>query len=78
MDDRERRVLAAQLLEQLGNEHVDEKITRLDETEHTVREIIEKSTVNETEYIARRHDMVQISDFFCRDSRRYDSGFEVY
>lgn len=78
MDDNERKKLAAELLYKLGDEQKITKTADTIQTENTVREVIEKTEVTETEYVARRKDMVEISDFFCRDSRRYDSGFEIY
>ena len=78
MDDNERKKLAAELLRRLGQERENEKSSDTIQTENTVREVIEKTELRETEYIAKRRDMVEISDFFCRDSRRYDSGFEIY
>lgn len=29
-------------------------------------------------FIVRRRDMSFVSDYFCRDARRYDNGFELY
>lgn len=29
-------------------------------------------------FIVRRRDMSLLSDYFRRDSRRYDNGFELY
>ena len=78
MDDNERKKLAGELLYRLGGERGREKTADRIQTENTVREVIEKTELSETEYVARRRDMVEISDFFCRDSRRYDSGFEIY
>lgn len=78
MDDNERRKLAAELLERLGQEQNNEKSSDTIQTENTVREVIEKTELTETEYVPKRRDMVEISDFFCRDNRRYDSGFEIY
>lgn len=78
MDDKEKRKLAAELLCKLSDDAENTKTADTIQTENTVREVIEKTAETETEYVARRKDMVEISDFFCRDSRRYDSGFEIY
>lgn len=78
MDGKEKRKLAEELLYKLSATDGDTKTADTIQTENTVREVIEKTAETETEYVARRKDMVEISDFFCRDSRRYDSGFEIY
>lgn len=78
MDDKEKRKLASELLYKLSDVEGGEKTADNIQTENTVREVIEKTAVTETEYVARRKDMLEISDFFCRDNRRYDSGFEIY
>lgn len=78
MDDKEKRKLAEELLYKLSYDAGNTKTADTIQTENTVREVIEKTAETETEYVARRKDMVEISDFFCRDSRRYDSGFEIY
>lgn len=78
MNDREKLNLASELLKLLGE---DAAVSRNTETVQTIKEtetVIESGTVTETEYVPRRSDMAEISDFFCRDSRRYDNGFEVY
>jgi len=31
-----------------------------------------------TELIVRRQDMTALSEYFGRDARRYDNGFETY
>lgn len=78
MDDREKNNLASELLELLNEDSRMPDFPAKQQTEREINTIIEKSTVTETEFIARRRDMEEISDFFCRDSRRYDKGFEVY
>lgn len=78
MDDREKNNLASELLELLNEDSRMPDLPAKQQTEREINTIIEKSTVTETEFIARRRDMEEISDFFCRDSRRYDKGFEVY
>lgn len=29
-------------------------------------------------FVVRRRDMSFLSEYFCRDARRYDNGFELY
>lgn len=78
MDDREKNNLASELLELLNEDSRMPDLPAKQQTEREINTIIEKSTVTESEFVARRRDMEEISDFFCRDSRRYDKGFEVY
>ena len=78
MDDREKNNLASELLELLNEDSRMPDLPAKQQTEREINTIIEKSTVTEAEFIARRREMEEISDFFCRDSRRYDKGFEVY
>lgn len=78
MDDREKNNLASELLALLNEDKSEPKSSAKPEAEREINTLIEKSTVTETEFVAKRRDMSEISDFFCRDSRRYDKGFEVY
>ena len=78
MDNKEKMKLASELLELLNEETEISEAAVYKETETEVNTVIEKASITETEYIARRRDMEELSDFFCRDSRRYDNGFEVY
>lgn len=78
MDNKEKLKLASELLELLNEETEISEAAVYKETETEVNTVIEKASITETEYIARRRDMEELSDFFCRDSRRYDNGFEVY
>lgn len=78
MDDREKNNLASELLKLLSEESSAPVFSAKPDAEREINTLIEKSTVTETEFVAKRRDMSEISDFFCRDSRRYDKGFEVY
>ena len=78
MDDREKNELASQLLALLYDEPKTDAPAVFENTEAAVNTIIEKTEITEAEYVVRRRDMAEVSDFFCRDSRRYDNGFEVY
>ena len=78
MDDREKSELASQMLALLYDEPRSDAPAVFENTEAAVNTIIEKTENTYTEYIVRRRDMAEVSDFFCRDNRRYDNGFEVY
>lgn len=78
MDDREKNNLASELLALLNEERSAPVASAKPVAEREINTLVEKSTVTETEFIAKRRDMSEVSDFFCRDSRRYDKGFEVY
>ncbi len=78
MDDREKNELASQLLVLLYDSSKTDAPAVFENTETAVNTIVEKTEISETEYVVRRRDMAEVSDFFCRDSRRYDNGFEVY
>ena len=78
MDDKEKNNLASELLKLLYEESPAADIPAKMQTVREINTLVEKDYVAETEFVARRRDMTEISDFFCRDSRRYDKGFEVY